>query len=200
MRRGSSAIAGSAISSTFSPLRSPEREKLKLPTKVVSSATTTFACMKSCVEDGDHGIDVFPLNCAPSITRRRSGIFHSLTPFVFHWMKTWSTCVSSTTPAMLHRPSFTTSTSVARIGPEVSTGDAMRTRERALPMCFATRCESASPCSGQNHARTRAPPTSSGRGSTSPECSTTPLSQSWPNASEYAYAISRDSTVTMTFS
>ena len=27
----------------------------------------------------------------------------------------------------------------------------MRTRARALPMCFATRCESASPCSGQNH-------------------------------------------------
>ena len=40
------------ISSTFSALRSPEREKLNEPTKSTSSATTTFACMKSCSELG----------------------------------------------------------------------------------------------------------------------------------------------------
>ena len=62
------------------------------------------------------------------------------------------------------------------------------------------RCESASPCSGVNHGRTRAPPTSAGRGSTFPERSTMPLSQSCPNASEYAYAIAGDSTVTIAFS
>ena len=45
---------------------------------------------------------------------------------------------------------------------------------RALPRCFAIRCESASPCSGVNHARTRAPSTSAGRGSTSPVPSTSP--------------------------
>ena len=35
----------------------------------------------------------------------------------------------------------------------------------ALPMCFATRCESASPCSGQNHGRTLRAVHLHGRGS-----------------------------------
>ncbi len=156
--------------------------------------------MKSWTDPGDHGVVTLPLNGAPSRIRRSSGIFHSLTPFVFHCQKTWSTCVSSTTPATSHRPSVTTSTSVARIGPDVRMGEAIRTRSRALPMCFATRCERASPCSGQNQGRTRIPSTSSGRGSTAPVVSTRPVSHSCLNSSAYAYAISFESTVTMTFS
>ena len=55
-----SAVAGSWISSTFSAFRSPEREKLNEPTNETSSATTTFACMKSCTPSGDHGVDGLP--------------------------------------------------------------------------------------------------------------------------------------------
>ena len=40
-----SASAASSSSSTFSAFRSPEWERLKLPTKTVSSQTVTFACM-----------------------------------------------------------------------------------------------------------------------------------------------------------
>ena len=103
-------------------------------------------------------------------------------------------------PTTGHRPSFTTSTSVPRIGPDVRTGDAIRTRAVAFPMCFAIRCESASPCSGVNHGRTRAPSIVAGRGSTSPVPSTLPLSQSSRNASVYAYAISGERSAAMTFS
>src|SRR5207244_3313337 len=39
------AIPASSISSTFSAFSSPECERLKLPTNVVSSHTVTFACM-----------------------------------------------------------------------------------------------------------------------------------------------------------
>ena len=61
-----SAVAGSWISSTFSAFRSPEREKLNEPTNETSSATTTFACMKSCTPSGDHGVDGLPENPALS--------------------------------------------------------------------------------------------------------------------------------------
>ena len=173
---------------------------MKLPANEVSSATTTFACMKSCNELGVHCVETFPLNSPSSSTLRRSGIFQALTPFVCHCEKTSSTCVSSITPAIEERFSFSASTRVARIGPDESTGEAMRTRSLAFPIAFATRWASASPCSGQNQARTWAPSTCSGRGSTFPECSTSPLVQSCSNASLYAYAIGCEATVTMTFS
>ena len=60
--------------------------------------------MKSWSDVGDHGVEVLPLNAAPSRTRWRSGIFHSLTPFVRHWPKTSSTCVSSMTPGHVAAP------------------------------------------------------------------------------------------------
>ena len=66
-----SAIAGSAISSTFSAFCSPERDRLNRPRKVVSSATVTFACMKSWTVPGAYGVDPFPLNRAPSSTARQ---------------------------------------------------------------------------------------------------------------------------------
>ena len=125
-----SAIAVSWISSTFSAFRSPEREKLNEPTKETSSATTTLACMKSCSDSGVQRVEGFPENGAEVRIVFRSGIFQALTPFVAHWWKTSSTCVSSITPAMSQRFSFTTSTSVARIGPEVRTGEAIRMRLR----------------------------------------------------------------------
>ena len=111
--RARSATAGSWISSTFSAFCSPEREKLNEPTKVTSSATTTFACMKSCDRLRR------PRRRRLARERRRgrgpcrsSGIFQALTPFVAHWWKTSSTCVSSITPATSQRCSFTISTSV----------------------------------------------------------------------------------------
>ena len=182
-------MAASRISTTFSAFRSPEREKLKEPTNDTSSATTTFACMKSCTPPGAHGVDGFPEN-APRVTIvRSSGIFHALTPFLLHCRNTSSDCVSSITPATWQRRSLTTSTRVPRIGPALKTGEAMRIRLRARPMCFATRCDSASPFPGVNHGRTEIPPGSStGRGSTVPVPSTTPRSQSWSNASVNANA------------
>ena len=131
-----------------------------------------------------------------------SGIFQALTPLRDHWRNTSSDCVSSRTPVTAQRRSFTTSTSVPRIGPAVSTGDAIRTRSRARPMCFAIRWESASPCPGVNQGRTVTPPSSStGRGSTVPVPSTTPRSQSSPNASVKARASrSAPRTRTTTFS
>ena len=42
-----SASSGSCSSSTFSAFRSPERDRLNEPAKTKSSATVTFACMKS---------------------------------------------------------------------------------------------------------------------------------------------------------
>ena len=50
-------MAASWISTTFSAFRSPDREKLKEPTNDTSSATTTFACMKSCTDAGVHGVE-----------------------------------------------------------------------------------------------------------------------------------------------
>ena len=78
-------------------------------------------------------------------------------------------------------------------GPELSTGEAIRTRRFAWPIRFAIRCASASPCSGVNHGRTSMPPTSTGRGSTWPEPITSPVSQSSSKLSPYAYASSTES-------
>ena len=145
--------------------------------------------MKSCTPSGRHGVDGLPANAARSTIVSRSGIFHALIAFRLHWRKTSSTCVSSTTPTTRQRPSLTTSTSVPRIGPAVSTGDAILIRRCARPMCFATRCDSASPFPGVNHGRTLTPPSSStGRGSTVPVPSTTPRCQSSSNASVKANA------------
>ena len=183
-------------------MRSPEREKLNEPTNVTSSATTILACMKSCSDSGVHRVDGLPENGAAVSTVFSSGIFQALTPFVAHWWKTSSTCVSSMTPATSQRCSFTTSTSVARIGPEVSTGDAILIRLRARPRNFATRWESASPYSGVNQARVSIPSgTVTGRGSTRPVCSTWPRSQSSSRLRVNARASAgAPSTLTITFS
>ncbi len=71
-------------SSTFSALSSPDRDRLKLPVKTVSSATVTFACMKSWSVPGPHGVEGFPENGA-CMTRSSSGSFHETLPFWRHW-------------------------------------------------------------------------------------------------------------------
>ena len=98
-----------------------------------------------------------PENGAAVSTVFSSGIFQALTPFVAHWWKTSSTCVSSITPATSQRCSFTTSTSVAedRAGGEDGGGDPDPLPAR--PRNFATRWESASPYSGVNQARASIP-------------------------------------------
>ena len=72
------------ISTTFSALSSPERERLKLPVKIVSSTTVTLACMKSWTEPASHGVERLPENGAAS-TRSSSGSFHVVFPFRRHW-------------------------------------------------------------------------------------------------------------------
>src|SRR6185436_14787805 len=102
-RASAAAVAGSWISTTSSAFRSPDREKLNEPTNDTSSATTTFACMKSCTLPGDHAVDGLPEN-EPAVTiASSSGIFQALTPFPDHCRKTSSDWVSSTTPATSQR-------------------------------------------------------------------------------------------------
>ena len=76
--------------------------------------------------------------------------------------------MSSTDAADVDRAVGQTSASVPRIGPELSTGEAIRIRRLARPSRFAIRCASALPCSGANQGRTSIAPTSTGRGSTRP--------------------------------
>ena len=47
-----SASSGSRTSITFSAFISPERERLNEPANTMSSATVTFACMKSWIDSG----------------------------------------------------------------------------------------------------------------------------------------------------
>jgi len=80
-----SATSGSCTSSTFSAFISPERERLKDPTKVTSSATVTLACMKSWGLSGVYRVDGLPLKSACANTDATIGIFHADRPLVRHW-------------------------------------------------------------------------------------------------------------------
>ena len=86
-------------------------------------------------------------------------------------------------------------------GPEVSTGDAMRTRRRAVPIALAMRWESASPCAAQNQGRTRMPaPTSTAPVWPPPEPSTRPRRHRSPKSRAQAAATGSDSSTAITFS
>ena len=125
------ASSGSRISSMFSAFCSPERERLKEPRKTVSSATVSFACMKSWTPpSGRHGVEGLAAKGSLVSAARSSGIFQALWPFSAHCSNTVATWGPSTTPAMSPRPRSASSFSVASTGPEVSTGEAMRTRSR----------------------------------------------------------------------
>ena len=93
-------------------------------------------------------------------------------------------------------PSEATCASVARIGAELMTGDAIRTRRCAEPIALAIRCASFSPRPGQNHARIP----STGAVSTLPLCATLRVVQSCSKSSRYRAATAAESTVTITFS
>jgi len=80
-----SASPASRTSITFSAFISPERDRLKEPAKTVSSATVTFACMKSWGVSGVYCVDGLPLKSALASTEPRIGIFHAEWPFVRHW-------------------------------------------------------------------------------------------------------------------
>ena len=174
-----SATPASWISSTFSALRSPERERLKEPTKTTSSATTNLACMKSWSDSGVHGVDGLPENGAAGGPCSSSGIFQALTPFVAHWWKTSSTWVSSTTPATSQRCSFATSASVredraggehGRCDPDPPPRAAEELRD-AVRECVAVL--------GREPGRTSMPSLDrTGRGWTRPVCSTCRARQS----------------------
>ena len=103
-------------------------------------------------------------------------------------------------PATSTLPSETTSASVPRIGPEVMTGEAIRTRSFACPSASAIRCASRSPRLGENHARTSRPSTATGSVSTFPVFSTSLVSQSWSKSWVNRAASSGESTVTIAFS
>jgi len=80
-----SARSASSTSTTFSAFISPERDRLNEPAKTVSSATVTFACMKSCGVSGVHCVDGLPLKSPFESTDARIGTFQAECPFVRHW-------------------------------------------------------------------------------------------------------------------
>ena len=125
------ASSASRTSSTFSALRSPERDRLNEPANTQSSATVTFACMKSWTLSGVYWVERLPRKSACSSTDARIGIFQADRPLSRHCWKTCSSCVRSTTPRTSTRASAATSASVPITGPAVSTGEAIRTRSRA---------------------------------------------------------------------
>ena len=80
------------------------------------------------------------------------------------------------------------------------TGEAMRTRRRAVAIVPPIRAERASPCPGVNQARAWPSPSGTAAGSTKPLCSTAPVSQSCSKACTKRAASSRDDATTITFS
>ena len=140
------------------------------------------------------------MKCPSPTTARSAGVFHDALPFSCHCWSTSCTWVASTTPAMSTRASCTPSASVPRIGPEVITGDAIRTRCSASAMRLAISCASFSPRFGENHARTGFRSTSTGVESTFPLRSTSRVVHSCSKSVSNRCATSRDSTVTTTFS
>jgi len=58
---------------------------LNEPAKTVSSATVTFACMKSWGVSVPYFVDGLPLKSAFASTDARIGIFHAEWPLVRHW-------------------------------------------------------------------------------------------------------------------
>ena len=176
-------MLASRISSTFSAFRSPEREKLKLPTnggvvgdddlrvhevvqRVRRPARRALPAERRTLEHAPQQRDL------PVADTVRLPLTKDLVDLrvVDHARDPAAALVHD-----LHEGGEDRARG--------EDGEAMRIRSRALPMCLATRCDSASPCSGQNQARTRAPSTSSGRGSTFPVSTTSPRRQSSSNAS-----------------
>ena len=148
---------------------------------------------------GPYGVERLPENGASRSTFSSDGVFHEPPEFPAHWPSTSWICVTSTTPATSARRSPTTSASVARIGPDVSTGDAMRIRF-ARPSASEIRCTSFSARFGQNHGRTVAPSTVTGSPATLPLFSTSRCCQSCSKSCSYAAAIPGEGTRTITFS
>ncbi len=135
-----------------------------------------------------------------SSRNRSEGSFHVTLPFLRHCRSTSRIWVASTTPARSTLPSAATSASVPRIGPDVITGEAIRTRRSAAATLWAISIASFSPRFGENQARTGTPPTSTASVSTRPLFSTSRFSQSCSKSSANRAATAAESTVMMTFS
>jgi len=80
-----SARSASWTSNTFSAFISPERDRLNEPANTTSSATVTFACMKSWGVSGAYCVERFPLKSAFRSTDARIGIFQAECPLERHW-------------------------------------------------------------------------------------------------------------------
>ena len=172
---------GSRISSTFSAFISPERERLNEPTKTVSSATVTLACMKSWTVPGLHGVEGLPENVELLNVLASSGIFQAEVPFVAHWPKTASRLrlVDDAGDVDAHRARRARPV-CARIGADVITGEAIADppagdRDRRSDRLLRARRRGP----GVNQAAPRRPPRARrGPGSTRPLRSTSRCCQS----------------------
>src|SRR3954447_7664499 len=101
---------------------------------------------------------------------------------------------------MSRPPLSASSASVPRIGPEVITGEAIRTRRLAPPIAVAIRWDSSSPWPGVNQAVTRVPPTWSGCGSPRPLRPTSWFDQSSSKFRRKRSATPLSETIAITFS
>jgi len=169
---------------------------LNEPANTTSSQTQTFACRKSCVVPGAHGVERLPAKRWRSRIRSSTGPFHRAVGLALHWRSTSPTWVASTTPVT----STSTQSSERRIGPAVSSGLAMRTRRRARAIAAAIRFDRSGPWPGQNHGRTGTRPTPNVRTGSAPEPSTRRRRQRSSKSARYAAATPRSRTRRITFS
>ena len=125
----------------------------------MSSATVTFACMKSWTESGrvrESSACRGSTSSARAQQRRPSTASAGCAPT---GRRPGRSASRRRRPRRRAGPPPAPRSSVPRIGPAVSTGEAIRTRRRAAPIRLAMRCESSGPRPGQNHGRTLASPT-----------------------------------------
>ena len=150
-----SASSASCTSSTFSAFISPERDRLNEPAKTVSSATVTFACMKSCGVSGVVLGGRLALEVRVREHRREDrdlpGRVAVRPPLVDHLLHLRAVDHAAQVHAPLGRHLGERAEHRAR-------GDHRRRDPHALARAArspcAIRCESSSPCPGVNQART----------------------------------------------
>src|SRR5581483_2993095 len=116
--------------------------------------------MKSWTEPLAYGVERLDPKWPPAMTVWNVLIFHDAVASPAHWCWTSSICVASYTPEIGTAPRWSTSASVARIGPDVMTGEHTLIRFCAESMERDIACTSFSARPGQKYGRTRTPSSS----------------------------------------
>src|SRR2546423_981736 len=133
--------------------------------------------MRSWTVPFAYGVERFAPTRAPGVRVWNAPIFQAAPPWPDHWRWTSSICVASYTPPMSTLPCSQASASVARIGPDVITGEHTRMRFSADAIERDMACTSLRARPGQKYGRTRVASESESHGTEwRPETATTGLS------------------------